>query len=118
MELRADFESYIREPGRASQGLKPKPRLALRERDRQFFSDYVQGLRFDDLVSLDPAQVDNESQRNIRRNAEIFMQRINTNFANDTPRFVSFWLVPGTALFSGGCVHTEPAVCFSGFSLS
>lgn len=89
-ELRADFESYIREPGRASQGLKPKPRLALRERDRQFFSDYVQGLRFEKLVALDPAQVDNESQRNIRRNAELFMQRIDTNFANDTPRLVEF----------------------------
>lgn len=89
-DLRADFESYIREPGRASQGLKPKPRLALRERDRQFFSDYVQGLRFEELVALDPAQVDNESQRNIRRNAELFMQRIDTNFANDTPRLVEF----------------------------
>lgn len=89
-DLRADFESYIREPGRASQGLKPKPRLALRERDRQFFSDYVQGLRFEELVALDPAQVDNESQRNIRRNAELFMQRIDMNFANDTPRLVEF----------------------------
>ena len=87
---RADFESYIREPGRASQGLKPKPRLALRERDRQFFSDYVQGLRFKELVALDPAQMDNESQRNIRRNAELFMQRIDTNFANNTSRLNEF----------------------------
>lgn len=89
-DLRADFESYIREPGRASQGLKPKPRLALRERDRQFFTDYVQGLHLKELLALDPAQVDNESQRNIRRNAELFMQRIDTNFANDTPRLVEF----------------------------
>jgi hypothetical protein len=89
-ELRADFESYIREPGRASQGLKPKPRLALRERDRQFFADYVQGLRLNDLVALDPAQVDNESQRNIRRNAELFMQRIDAYFGDDTPRLVEF----------------------------
>ena len=45
-ELRSDFENYIREPGRASQGLKPKPRLSLRERDREFFSKYVQSLNF------------------------------------------------------------------------
>jgi hypothetical protein len=89
-ELRADFESYIREPGRASQGLKPKPRLALRERDRQFFAAYVQGLRLNELLALDPAQVDNESQRNIRRNAELFMQRIDTIFGGDTPRLVEF----------------------------
>ena len=63
-ELRADFENYIREPGRASQGLKPKPRLALRERDRAFFAEYIQALQLDKLLSYDPAQLNNESQRN------------------------------------------------------
>ena len=57
-ELRTDFENYIREPGRASQGLKPKPRLALRDRDQDFFSKYVQGLQFDLLLILDPAGLD------------------------------------------------------------
>ncbi len=89
-ELRADFESYIREPGRASQGLKPKPRLALRERDRQFFTYYVQGLHLKELLALDPTQMDNESQRNIRRNAEIFMHRINTHFGDSTQHLVEF----------------------------
>lgn len=89
-ELRADFENYIREPGRASQGLKPKPRLALRERDRQFFADYIQGLRLTDLVVLDPAQVDNESQRNVRRNAEVMLQRLKAIFNEDTERLCEF----------------------------
>ena len=89
-ELRADFENYIREPGRASQGLKPKPRLALRERDRQFFADYIQGLRLTDLVALDPAQVDNESQRNVRRNAEVMLQRLKATFNEDTERLCEF----------------------------
>lgn len=89
-ELRADFENYIREPGRASQGLKPKPRLALRERDRQFFADYVQGLRLAELVALDPAQLDNESQRNVRRNAEVMLQRLTASFGNDTDRLCEF----------------------------
>lgn len=89
-ELRADFENYIREPGRASQGLKPKPRLALRERDRQFFADYIQGLRLTDLVALDPAQVDNESQRNVRRNAEVMLQRLKAIFNEDTERLCEF----------------------------
>ena len=89
-ELRADFENYIREPGRASQGLKPKPRLALRERDRQFFADYIQGLRLTDLVVLDPAQVDNESQRNVRRNAEVMLQRLKATFNEDTERLCEF----------------------------
>lgn len=89
-ELRADFENYIREPGRASQGLKPKPRLALRERDRQFFADYIQGLRLAELVALDPAQLDNESQRNVRRNAEVMLQRLKATFGEDTDRLCEF----------------------------
>lgn len=89
-ELRADFENYIREPGRASQGLKPKPRLALRERDRQFFADYLQGLKLDDLLALDPAQLDNESQRNIRRNTEVMLQKLQTVFDGDTDRLCEF----------------------------
>ena len=89
-ELRADFENYIREPGRASQGLKPKPRLALRERDRQFFADHVQNLNLDALVANDPAQLDNESQRNIRLNAQLFVQKLDDSFKGDVGRMTEF----------------------------
>ncbi|MFC7409482.1 DUF262 domain-containing protein [Hydrogenophaga atypica] len=89
-DLRTDFESYLREPGRASQGLKPKPRLALRERDMQFFADYVQGLKLSELVALDPVRLDNESQRNIRRNAEVFLQRLQTVFKGSTAQLCDF----------------------------
>lgn len=89
-DLRADFENYIREPGRASQGLKPKPRLSLRERDRQFFADYVQGLRLTELIAMDPAQLENESQRNVRRNAEVLLQRLAATFKEDTDKLCDF----------------------------
>lgn len=89
-ELRTDFENYIREPGRASQGLKPKPRLALRDRDRQFFADYVQALKLTELLALDPAKLDNESQRNIRRNAEVLLAKLQENFKGDTDRLCDF----------------------------
>lgn len=89
-ELRTDFENYLREPGRASQGLKPKPRLSLRERDRQFFADHVQGLKLPELLALDPAQLENESQRNIRRNAEVMLQRLKASFGDDIERLCEF----------------------------
>jgi len=89
-ELRVDFENYIREPGRASQGLKPKPRLTLRERDRKFFEDYIQGLNFDELIALDAAKLENESQRNIRRNAELILQRLDAAFGKDAVRLCEF----------------------------
>lgn len=89
-DLRSDFENYLREPGRASQGLMPKPRLTLRERDRKFFADYVQNLKFKELVALDPAQLDNESQRNIRRNAELLLQKLDVSFQGATERLCEF----------------------------
>ncbi|MFC5438618.1 DUF262 domain-containing protein [Rhodanobacter ginsenosidimutans] len=89
-ELKADFENYIREPGRASQGLKPKPRLALRERDREFFADYVQGLDFDGLMALEPAQLDNESQRNLQANARLLLARLATSFGDDVDAKCAF----------------------------
>lgn len=89
-ELRSDYEGYIREPGRASQGLKPKPRLALRERDRTFFERYVQSLRFDDLSDLDVAQLDNESQKNIKINARVLSQRLERAFGGDKDKISAF----------------------------
>lgn len=89
-EYRADFVNYIREPGRPSQGLKPKPRLALRERDRQFFADYVQSLRLEELVALDPARLDNESQCNMRRNAQVLLQRLQAAFGQNADALCEF----------------------------
>lgn len=89
-ELRTDFENYIREPGRASQGLKPKPRLALRDRDQDFFSKYVQGLQFDLLLILDPAGLDDESQRNIQSNSRLLQDRLRSTFSDDSNLLCAF----------------------------
>lgn len=89
-DLRADFETYIREPGRASQGLKPKPRLALRERDRQFFADYVQSLKIKELLEQNPAQLNNESQRNIQRNLQVILERLQAAFSGDESKLCEF----------------------------
>ena len=81
--LRRDFENYIRELGRPSQGLAPKPRLALRERDREFFSNYVQSLKFDELLSIDPLTFPNEAQCNIQINSKLLQDRLNKAFSGD-----------------------------------
>lgn len=89
-DLRADFENYIREPGRASQGLKPKPRLSLRERDRSFFADHIQSLQFEKLLHYDPAQLNNESQRNIQANARLLLARLQHAFGTNIERLCQF----------------------------
>ena len=88
-EVRADFEGYIREPGRLSQGISAKPRLSLRERDRQFFADYVQAFKFNELLALESAQLE-EPQQNIQRNARLLRDRILSAFPNDTDGLIRF----------------------------
>lgn len=86
----SSFYSFIREPGNVALKLNPKPRLALRERDRAFFAQHVQGLKFDDLTKLDPAQLENESQRNIQGNARLLLERLATKFTGNESSLVDF----------------------------
>lgn len=94
-DQRDTLSKYIQEPGNEFEGLDPKPRLTLRERDNSFFAKYVQALDFEGLVGLDNKSLDNESQVNIKKNSELFLQRIKRDLVNSTDsikKFVSFLL--------------------------
>lgn len=71
-----DTKPYILEPGKKMEGIKPKPRLSLRDRDREFFAKYVQKLDLAGLLDRDPAGLENESQRNIQANARYLYTQI------------------------------------------
>lgn len=98
-EDRTDFFSYILEPGRRSQGIESKPRLTLRERDKQFFADYVQSLKFDELFALNEGQLGNESQLNIKKNAALLKSKIVEKFKGDTESLLNFGLFLSTRCF-------------------
>lgn len=89
-----DTKPYILEPGKKMEGIKAKPRLALRERDREFFSKYVQNLRLDDLLELDSGSLANESQRNIQTNARYLLAQIEKRLpdAESVEAFINFLL--------------------------
>lgn len=89
-EFRDDFKNYIMEPGRASQGLPAKPRLALRERDRDFFRTYIQSLNFEALFNFDEKQLENEAQRNILKNARWISNRINLVLQDNESKLCDF----------------------------
>jgi len=74
---------YIMEPGNKFEGLAPKPRLTLRERDKDFFGRYVQQLNFDGLQALGEASLENESQKNIQINSRMLLNRINSKFGGN-----------------------------------
>ena len=89
-EQREKLCKYIREPGNEFEGLEPKPRLTLRERDKEFFSMYVQALNFEQLSELDDRSLDNESQSNIKKNSQLFLKRIEKKLSNSADRIKGF----------------------------
>ena len=89
-ELRARVEQYVREPGNPLEGLKAQPRLALRERDREFFAAAVQSFDFEALSKLDAARLPNEAQGHIRDNAVFLLERLDTTFGSDRASLQAF----------------------------
>lgn len=84
---RDEFKSYINEKGIKSQGINPKPRLKIRERDNNFFKSYIQELKIDELTSLKPDSQDTEAKANIIKNAQILQQKIKDTFTNEADIF-------------------------------
>ena len=89
-EPREKLCKYIRESGNEFEVLEPKPRLTLRERDQEFFSNCVQALDFEQLNGLDDRSLDNESQINIKQNSRLFLQRIEENLGNSAESITEF----------------------------
>ncbi len=93
-EDKEEFRSYILEPGKKMEGILPKPRLSLRERDRAFFEKYIQNINIPELSEIDEETLDNESQKNVRLNAEFLLREIERRFDSieDLRSFVTFLL--------------------------
>lgn len=91
-EDRNEFKNYINEKGIKSQGIKPKPRLKIRDRDNDFFKSYIQELKVDELIALNPEGQDTEAKGNIVKNAQTLQKKIKEAFVNedDIFRFGSF----------------------------
>lgn len=77
---------YIEEPGNEFEGLESKPRLALRDRDRKFFHDYVQDLNFEELMGFDDMTLENEAQVNIKKNSKLFLESISKRLESDSKK--------------------------------
>ena len=85
---RGDIEKYVRERGDQIEKLDPKPRLALRERDREFFANSVQKF---DFHHLENQKANNDAQKNIQANSKLFLELLDKEFpiAIESRDFVS-----------------------------
>ena len=75
-KYRHDLEDIICQPAKPLSGTSARPRLILRERDRDFFEEYIQDL--DGIEKLHKIHSDSlsDSQRNIVENTRLLLDRI------------------------------------------
>lgn len=86
-EDRNEFKNYINEKGIRSQGIKPKPRLKIRDRDNDFFKSYIQELKINELIALKPEAQNTEAKANIVKNTQTLQKKIKETFANENDIF-------------------------------
>ena len=91
-ESAAELRDYILEKGKKFEGLKSRPRLRIRNRDNVFFEKYIQGIKIEELIKLEPAKQDTEAKGNIIINAKLLSERIDQNFtsADEIDEFCKF----------------------------
>ena len=82
-EDKADMREYIKSKGRKREGIEAKPRLFLREKEREFFQYYIQDVRLDELDALDPAMLDTEAKRHVLENARLLRTKIKESFDSE-----------------------------------
>jgi hypothetical protein len=75
-----DFYGFIIEKGSPLRKIPAKPRLTIREREREFFRKYVQEFRFDELFALDDGAQSTESKKNIILNARQLSKNLKQSF--------------------------------------
>lgn len=87
-EVRAELAIMVREPGSKVQGLEAKPRLTLRERDAEFFRQYIQEPgSTEKLGGLTENHLTNDSMRSIVDNARALTSALRSEAWPEERRF-------------------------------
>lgn len=93
VRTRSEIEEKISEPGKKFVGLKPQPRLFLRDKEQAFFKQYIQDIKVEELLSLnldDKTIFDTEAKKHIRINCEVFRNKLLQHFIPESKEFECF----------------------------
>lgn len=80
----------LQEKGNKLAGIVSQPRVFLREWDQPFFNKYIQNVKIDDLLKLDPASLDTESKKHIQENCRSLKDKFNETFQDDEDELLKF----------------------------
>jgi uncharacterized protein with ParB-like and HNH nuclease domain len=85
------ISAFILEKGNKLKGTIDQYRVQLKEEDKIFFEKYIQKENnFFDLLKLDVGTLQSISQKNIRKNAEFFYNRLHSYSKEETEQFAEF----------------------------
>ena len=87
---RSVINRYICDPGNVIEQIQTRPRLKLRDRDNDFFRNYIQEFKLDELAELDEKTLDNEAKQNIKKNARILRNRVLDSFQGNEQELLRF----------------------------
>lgn len=80
----------LQEKGNKLAGIASQPRVFLREWDQSFFNTYIQNVKIDELLKLDPASLDTESKKHIQENCRSLKVKFEETFQNDEDELLKF----------------------------
>lgn len=86
-KYKQDCKKYLIEEGNELEGIQSQPRIFIKERDRDFFSAYIQSGDLDGLAQIDTATLDTEAKQHIQRNCRVLRERLKDTFKNDEELF-------------------------------
>ena len=87
---RASCMKRLQEEGDELAGIASQPRLFLREWDQSFFNKYIQGVKIEDLLKIDPATLDTEAKRHIQENCKALSEKFKETFQGDETELLKF----------------------------
>lgn len=83
-----DISEYLRQKGKKYEGMKDEFRLTLRPQDAEFFEKHIQQMNgLTALEKINPSDLRNDAQRNLRTNALYMLEELK---AKDQTRLESF----------------------------
>ncbi len=89
-EDKASCLELLQEKGHKLAGIASQPRVFLREWDQDFFNKYIQNVRIEELLKLDPANLDTEAKKHIRENCIALKDRFYDTFQDDENELIKF----------------------------
>ena len=81
---RESIKSYIWEKGDTFQHIDPKARLRLREKDNDFFEEFILGNKYQELENKADNMLKTDAQRLLKANTRMIYARIHQEFSDKT----------------------------------